>query len=84
MEVKELKNDYPSFKKLYELYSMPYNKIMYEGKQYKFVRTIRNKGIHIDVYRNDNEQHTLEIYLIGQKVCYINTYYRITLLRSIS
>lgn len=57
-------------------YSAAYEKILYEGHQYRFIKTETKGAVRIDEYHCEHEQHILKIYLIGKKVCYIDTYYK--------
>ncbi|WP_154661533.1 hypothetical protein [Bacillus ndiopicus] len=62
---------------------MPYNQIVYEDKQYKFIKTIRKADAHIDVYRNKEDQHTVKIHLVDSRPYYIDAYYRVEVLHAI-
>lgn len=77
MKAMWLGNIFPTFATLYEQYTVPYEQIVYEGNVYKFIRTMRKGEVHIDIYRDGKEQHTVEIHLIGKKPFYIETYYQI-------
>ncbi|MCT6925286.1 hypothetical protein [Metasolibacillus sp.] len=76
-------NVFPSLKALYEQYAVPYEQIVYEDKPYKFIRTKYKANMHIDIYRHKEEQHTVEIYLVGKRPYYINTYYQVSVLHAI-
>lgn len=70
-------NEFPSLTALYERYKVPYSEIIFENQTYKFVRTDTQEDVRIDIYRNEEDRHTVKVYLANNVVYYVDAYYSI-------
>jgi len=68
---------YPTITSVYERYRKADLTITFEGKQYKFKRSIRLNDVTKHVYRNEEEQHTLYIHMHNGKPFYVDGIYSI-------
>ena len=68
---------FPTMTDVYEEYTGPHQTIIFEGRTYKFVRTIRLNDVTKHVYRNEEEQHTVCIHMNNGVPFYVDAFYSI-------
>ena len=68
---------YPTITSIYERYRKADLTIVFEGRQYKFKRSIRLNDVTKHIYRNEEEQHTLFVHMHNGKPFYVDAFYAI-------
>lgn len=71
--------EYASLDSLYSNYKSPAKELIFENREYEFMGVLEGAGREVrkHVYRDEEEQHTLVIHIVGSTPYYIDAHYSI-------